>query len=417
MDEANKAQRSYTLQILILTVSLLIVNTGFGIVFPVFPKFLQYLGGGDAADLGLLAATYGVTYMIASPIFGNLADKFGKKQVILFGLFGFIISNLIYVLATSVSILYIARAIEGIFSAAVFPPSMALITTLAPAEKKGKYIGYLAAGQTTGIIIGPVLGGFLLDGFTVFGLTLVGTIHLPFYTSVGIGIIAFLFALIFIENSGSKVIIKAERSNGFNLQVKETLQKQYYVLPNPKSIFMLLVIVEIFALSAWLIVEPGFVFHFYDNLFLSPTDFGIWVAMYGTIAVLGQTLFGNLSDKYGRLKIMYLGQILSLLFYLLLPLAKTMVPLLLVVPLVGLGSALREPATKALLSDVSKEEHRATVFGIESGFMSIAQIFPPIIGGILYEAQGIALIFILGIGFATINLFLIPFLKFQKIVE
>ena len=53
-----------------------------------------------------------------------------------------------------------------------------------PADKKARYIGYLAAGQTTGIIIGPVIGGLLLDGFTWGGITLSGSIYLPFYLVV-----------------------------------------------------------------------------------------------------------------------------------------------------------------------------------------------------------------------------------------
>lgn len=80
----------------------------------------------------------------ASPIFGNLADRIGNKRIILFGLAGFIFSNIIYLFADNIQFLYLARAIEGVFSAAIFPPAIALIMEISPKENRAKYIGNCA---------------------------------------------------------------------------------------------------------------------------------------------------------------------------------------------------------------------------------------------------------------------------------
>ena len=91
---------------------------------------LKIIGGGDAFDLGLLVASFGAAYLVGSPIFGNLADRMGMKKIILVGLLGFSFSNFIYISATSMTHLYIARIIEGFFAAAILPPAIALTTKI-----------------------------------------------------------------------------------------------------------------------------------------------------------------------------------------------------------------------------------------------------------------------------------------------
>lgn len=399
-------------QIFLLASAVAIVNTGFGIIFPVFPKFLEIIGGGDASDLGNMAAMFGVTYLIFAPIFGNLADRFGKKKIILFGLSGFIFSNFLYILAEDITLLYVARATEGIFASAVFPPALALVTELAPDDKKAKYIGYLSAGQTTGIIIGPLLGGVLLDGFSIASYTLQGSLYLPFYVSIAIGLLALIFSIFFIHPR-PPTIKPSNDSISEKMGIKNIIRDQIRVIPKPFLAFFVFVLVDIGAISPWLLIEPGFVFYFYDELLLSPTDFGLWVGIFAVTAVLGNIFLGQISDKYGRKPVIFVGQLFSTAFYILLPFATDFFTLALVIVLVGIGSGLREPAMKAMLTDVTDPEYRATIYGIEAGLMSISQIFSPILGGYIYVTQGISLIFIIATSIAFLNIILIPLILFK----
>lgn len=399
-------------QIFLLTSAVAIVNTGFGIIFPVFPKFLEIIGHGDASDLGNMAAMFGVTYLIFAPIFGNLADRVGKKKVILFGLTGFILSNFLYILAEDITLLYVARATEGIFASAVFPPALALVTELAPEDKKAKYIGYLSAGQTTGIIIGPLLGGVLLDGFSIASYNLEGSLYLPFYVSIAIGILALIFSIIYIHPRPPTI----KTNNGITSEssgIIQIIRDQIRVIPRPFLAFFVFVLIDIGAISPWLLIEPGFVFYFYNDLLLTPTHFGLWVGIFAVTAVLGNVFLGQVSDKYGRKPVILIGQLFSTAFYILLPFATDFFTLSLIVILVGIGSGLREPAMKAMLTEVTDPEYRATIFGIEAGLMSTSQIISPILGGYIYVTQGITLIFIIATSIAFLNIILIPFIFFK----
>ena len=148
-------------------------------------------------------------------------------------------------------------------------------------------------------------------------------------------------------------------------------------------------------------------------MLLSPTDFGLFVGAFGIASVIGQSTLGNLSDKVGRKPVMIVGQMFSFLFYFSLLRANSLNSLILAVIFVGIGSGLRDPAMKAWLSDLTDEENRATVFGIESGLMSISQIIGPIFGGFMYVSQGMEFLFFIAIAINIVNIFLLTTLRFD----
>ena len=412
---------SFKRHIYILAVSVSIVNTGFGIIFPIFPKLLVDVGGGTALDLAVLLATWATAFFISAPIFGNLADRFGKKRIILLGLFGFAVSNFIYIFATKLSHLFIARVAEGIFAAAILPPAIAMTADLSPKESRGKYLGIMGASSTSGIIIGPLIGGFLFEGFVFGEFSLQGSIRLPFYISAFFGFLAFVWSFFQLpslhsDNSLDRILENSSlaKMSVFS-RIGNTLRHQVRVLPKPLYMFFFFILSEMFSILAWLTIEPGFIFYFYDELLLSPIDFGLFVGAFAVINVLGQALLGNLSDKFGRKPVMIVGQLFSFLFYYSLLNAQTLSDLIFAVIFVGIGSGLREPAMKAWLSDVIDDKHRSTVFGIEASLLSTSQIFGPLIGGYVYITQGMNYLFWIAIAINIANIFLIMTLWFNEI--
>lgn len=412
---AESIDESFRRKFFLLAVAVALVNTGFGIIFPVFPKLLVQIGGGNASDLGNLAAGFGIAFIIGSPIFGNFADRIGKRRIILFGLLGYSFANFIYIFATHIIHLYIARVLEGFFASAILPPAIALTAELSPKENRARYLGLLGASQTTGIIIGPVIGGLLFDGFSLGAIHIAGSLSLPFYASATMGFLAFSWSYFQLPNSKIR-ITESPIANETSIKNKfsGTIRHQIRVLPKPLKMFFLFVFTEMLAILAWLTIEPGFVFYFYDELDLSPTDFGIFVGAFGVVSVLGQSLLGNLSDKFGRKPVIVIGQAFSFLFYALLLQATTLLSLILSVLFVGVGSGLRDPALKAWLSDVTDEENRATVFGIESGLMNTSQVIGPIIGGYLYVISGMTFLFYIAIAINVVNIFLLSRLWFDE---
>jgi DHA1 family multidrug resistance protein-like MFS transporter len=355
--------------------------------------------GGGATELGILAAVYGLSYTIFAPISGRLADKYGKHKIILIGLFGFTISNILFIVARDFQLLLIARFIEGAFSVAVFPAAIALVSDISNKSNRAKYIGYLVAGNSLGFIIGPVLGGFLykID------------LYFPFYVSTILAAITFIFAFYKIPK-GNMVEVDIESVNN-KLSLKETIM----ILPKPIKVFLIFALVDILAVLTWLVVEPGISFYIYDVLFMEPSDFGLFISSYGLFIFISQVFLGSLSDKIDNRKyIISLGLALNTVFFVLLLFATSTIGLILSAAIAGIGLGLLSPAMKAMLTEASIENYKTTILGIEASFVGLSLVVGPLIGGYLYDITDMFTLLYIAIFLGLLSVILSVFLEFDK---
>lgn len=146
-------------------ITLLIDVIGFGILIPVIPSLIAHLTGN--ADLsyssrigGWLTFTFAIMQFLFSPVLGSLSDRFGRRPVLLFSLFGFGVDYLLLSFAPGIAWLFLGRAIAGITGAS-FTTASAYIADISSPENRAKNFGMMGAAFGMGFIIGPVLGGFL----------------------------------------------------------------------------------------------------------------------------------------------------------------------------------------------------------------------------------------------------------------
>ena len=129
------SKRSPAMGFIFLT--LLIDVIGFGLIIPVMPELIKTLAHTDnshaATISGLMVGVYALTQFIFSPILGNLSDKYGRRPVLLFSLFGFGIDYLFLCFAPSVEWFFVGRVIAGITGAS-FTTASAYIADISTAE-------------------------------------------------------------------------------------------------------------------------------------------------------------------------------------------------------------------------------------------------------------------------------------------
>ncbi len=180
--------------ILFIFFTLLIDVIGFGIIIPVLPKLisnLKHIPINEAATYGgYLLTSFAVMQFIFSPILGSLSDKYGRRPVLLFSLFGFGLDYLILAFATSFTWLFVGRIIAGITGAS-FTTASAYIADISTDENRTKNFGMIGMAFGIGFILGPALGGFL------------GKInpHLPFYAAAFLSLLNFLYGLFILPES------------------------------------------------------------------------------------------------------------------------------------------------------------------------------------------------------------------------
>ena len=158
MPKSRKAAVSF------IFITLLLDVVGLGLIIPVFPQLIEELIHGNISEAsqwaGLLTFAYAIMQFICAPIVGNLSDKYGRRPVLLFSLFGFGIDYIFLSLAPTIWWLFIGRLIAGLFGAS-FTTATAYIADISTPENRSKNFGMIGAAFGLGFIIGPGLGGLL----------------------------------------------------------------------------------------------------------------------------------------------------------------------------------------------------------------------------------------------------------------
>ncbi|MDQ6890503.1 MAG: TCR/Tet family MFS transporter [Bacteroidota bacterium] len=144
--------------------TLLIDVTGLGIIIPVLPKLIEELIHGNISEAaqygGWLTFAYAIMQFLFAPVLGNLSDKFGRRPILLFSLFGFGLDYVFLSFAPTIGWLFVGRIIAGVTGAS-FTTATAYIADISAPEDRAKNFGLVGAAFGLGFIIGPVIGGLL----------------------------------------------------------------------------------------------------------------------------------------------------------------------------------------------------------------------------------------------------------------
>ena len=145
-------------------ITVLVDVIGFGIIIPVMPALIRELIQGDISAAssygGWLMFAYAIMQFLCAPILGNLSDKYGRRPVLLFSLFGFGIDYIFLALAPGIGWLFVGRIIAGITGAS-FTTASAYIADISAPDKRAQNFGMIGAAFGLGFIIGPLIGGML----------------------------------------------------------------------------------------------------------------------------------------------------------------------------------------------------------------------------------------------------------------
>lgn len=143
-----------------------VVSLGYGVVLPVLPFMLARVLGEAARaaaawHTGLLTGVYMLALFLFAPLWGYISDRIGRRTVILIGLAGFSIAMLWFALARGLVFVYGARALAGIFAAAVLPVVLAWVSDVSASRARAQTFAWLSAASALGFMFGPALSGWL----------------------------------------------------------------------------------------------------------------------------------------------------------------------------------------------------------------------------------------------------------------
>lgn len=372
--------------------------TSFVILLPLFARRFSELGAGVEA-LGISAMAYALASTAAAPWMGALADRFGRRPVVLGSLTVNAAAACGYLFAPSAAVFIVFRGLAGALAAGLIPAVTGLAVDLAPHDRQAQWIGFLNAGASVGWIAGPIVGGMLYDRWG-FGAALL--------VSMVMAITAFLVAVLCVPRGRrasecALVPVRHSATNGhfrsgspFRLNLRSSL-------PRSLSSFGVLLFISFAVLFAWTFIEPRFMFYAYNDLGWSSSKLGFVMSTYGIAMVLGEIGLGQWSDRVGRMPVILAGLILFSAQFVGLAFSTNHVLLAAAFVVAGLGNALYDPALNAAILDISPVEHRSRVLGIKSMVGSCGSILGPALVALLNSSVGARGIFLIAVGIVLLT--------------
>lgn len=353
----------------ILMVNMFITMVGIGLIIPILPKFLLEFGVGGQ-EMGYLVAAFALTQFLFSPVAGEMADRHGRRIIILLGIFIFSISQLIFAVGTEMWMLYISRLLGGIGAAFVVPPMMAYVADITTEDERGKGMGMLSAAMTLGFVIGPGVGGFLAD----FGL------RVPLYCSAMIAGLATLTTFLFLKETLAKedrlkMRVGEKKQENIFTQLVKSVKAPYFIL-----------LVLVFVLTLGLVNYEVIFGLFVDVKFgFTPKDISIVITVGALVATIVQAvLVAKLITRFGEKNVMNMSLLLAAVSMILLLFVKGFWTILIISVLFFIATALVRPAVNTLLSKMAGDE-QGFVAGMNNAYMSIGNMIGPAVAGIVFD--------------------------------
>ncbi len=147
-----------------LMVTLMLAALDQTIVATALPQIVGDLGG--LSQYSWVFTAYMLTSTVTVPLYGKLGDAWGRKYLFLFAIVVFLLGSALCGLAQTMTQLVIFRAVQGVGAGGLFPLSLAVIGNIVPPRDRGRWQGLIGAVFAASSIIGPALGGFIVDNTT-----------------------------------------------------------------------------------------------------------------------------------------------------------------------------------------------------------------------------------------------------------
>ena len=335
-----------------------------GVTAPVFPVLLKTLAHADDAHgariAGVFGAAWAVMQFIFAPIFGSLSDRFGRRPVLLVSMFGLALDYVIMALAPSIAWLFIGRIISGMTSASSSAAG-AYVADISTEENRARNFGRFQAAANFGIVLGPILGGYLGDLNP----------RAPFWVAAGLAFANGLYGLFVVPESLSqdrRMPFRWSRANPVGA---------FKMLSRP--VLVGLAFLPFLTQFAGMSFNSVFQFYTHYRFAWGPKDIGFLLIVLGVgSAVVQSFLSGEAAKRLTERGAILLGLALGASGFALMGLAPTLNIFWIGVGLIIVGG-ISFPNTQSMMSRRVGADEQGQLQGALTIFLGITGFFGPLL--------------------------------------
>jgi DHA1 family tetracycline resistance protein-like MFS transporter len=360
----------------ILLVTIMLSGMGFGLVLPSFLFYAQNIGASPTIAATILGS-YSVGQFLATPVWGRMSDRHGRKPMLILSMAGLTLSYLLLAASDSLWLLALARAMNGLM-AGNLAVAMAYVSDITPIEKRAQGMGYVGGSISLGFIIGPMIGG-LLGGADAESASL----FLPALAAAGICGVTLIGTLFLKESLPPER--RATDSDG-NAPGGIAAAKQVFQRPIMARMVMVGFLVY-FAMALFETIMPLWTAARFD---WGPRDVGYSFTYLGLVVTIVQAvLVGKLAPVFGEARLVMAGlaaYAFGLIFMTQAPVWQFM---MFGITFTAGGGALVITSMSSLVSAQAAENERGLVLGVYNSGSWMGRAGGPPVSGLLFEGVGV----------------------------
>jgi DHA1 family multidrug resistance protein-like MFS transporter len=376
-----RSRPQWQLTLIVIFFAQLISAVGFSIIFPFLPLYVQELGssGGLSVEFwsGMVFAIPGVTMMFAAPVWGALADRHGRKMMVIRAMFGGTILIFLMGHVQTVEMLVLLRAAQGLITGTV-SANNALIAATAPRNRVGFAMGTIQVGLWAGVAVGPLIGGTLADAFGF---------RLPFIVTALLMSLAGVLVWMFVKEEFVPTEEMRQARGGF-------ISDWRHILSMP-GVPLLFVIRFMTGLNRTLIIPiaPLFIQSLHGGDSGVSTLTGLMVGLSSAGATATAIYLGRLGDRIGHRPILIVSALVAAIAYFPQTFVTETWQLLTLQALAGAATGGLISSPSALLARYTEPGEEGSVYGLDNSIVAGSRALAPLIGSLIAVSLGLRFTF------------------------
>ena len=400
-------------RIVIALLSIFVVMSGYGVLLPVLPYYTERLAlkSGVVADedinyhIGILTSIYPFFQLLFAVVWGKLSDRFGRKALIIMGLLGFALMQVMTGLANSLLMLYLARILGGIFSSSVIPASNAYLSDISSTKQRRKILAWSGVAVSAGVIAGPMIGGYLaqtdLHFNTSLGHLLLDKFSIPFLAIGLLGIITLVVVLLWLKPP------KKQYTNKQQVKLKIS-----GMLANP--FFLRLLLLSLVLQLAVTLFETVFSVYAKDILVFDTSQIGLGFMLCGLIMAVLQPFFAGFDENILPMRLQLItGFLLAAGSMGIFTLMTSDFYVFTMIVIFATGGAMVTPNLIASISFID-EDNTGAYLSTQTSTNSIGQVLGPLLGMWIYSFGSAWPYTVVGGILLLATILVVPKLEFDK---
>ncbi|MDV0431686.1 MFS transporter [Lactiplantibacillus sp. DA1] len=397
MDDAERERGPWHRNLIVLWFCTFVAGMAFSEIMPFLSLFVSQLGDFTKAQItfysGLaFAADYAIS-AISAPLWGILADKKGRKIMLLRASLGMAVAMGLMGFVTNVWQLVALRALQGVF-AGFISNAQALVASQTPRKYSGRALSTLITGAVSGQLFGPVIGGFLAQLFSIRN---------TFFITAGLLMVAFLLSLFFVQEHFKPVAHHREPGDSRN---------PLAAFQNPRLIIVMLCSTAIVqfgnaSIAPIISLYVRELMHYRGPITVVA---GIIAALPGISNIFSAPRLGRYGDQHGSGKVLLFGYIFAVIMYFPQGIVTSVVALGILRFAIGISDGALYPEIQTVLTKNTPVHLTSTIFSYNQSFQAIGNMFGALLGGLVAGWFNYNAVFIMTALLLLINLGLILWL-------